>query len=310
MMSIFSTSFLTLCLVIAINSYSQNRDPLATEIVTSDLDHFWEAFERAGEQVYPQLIDQYYLKIGSKGIRGFMSGRIKSADHLANVIRSHPKYYGSIKASTDSITGMNDEIRQSLVKLKDLYPDAIFPPVYFVIGALSSGGTSSKDGLIIGAEMYGLTAYTPKEELNPWLLTVLKPVSQVPHIVAHELIHFQQKYDGGTLLAACMKEGSADFLAELISGNHINQHVHDFANPKEEELWLEFRARMDKKDYSGWLYSSTKERPNDLGYWIGYKITQAYYDKASDKKQAIRDILNIKDFNKFLEDSGYPSKFN
>lgn len=66
--------FLTLCLITS-SSYCQNRDPLATEIVTADLNHFWEAFEKAGEQVNPQIIDQYYLKIGSKGVKGFMSGK-------------------------------------------------------------------------------------------------------------------------------------------------------------------------------------------------------------------------------------------
>jgi uncharacterized protein YjaZ len=111
------------------------------------------------------------------------------------------------------------------------------------------------------------------------------------------------------LLAACIKEGAADFLAELISGKHINQHVHEFANPKEKELWLEFKDRMDKKEYTGWLYSSAKGRPNDLGYWMGYKITKAYYDQAQDKKAAIREILTIKNFNSFLTQSGYANKF-
>jgi hypothetical protein len=48
--------------------------------------------------------------------------------------------------------------------------------------------------------MYGRTFETPADELNEWLKSVIKPVSEVPHIVAHELIHFQQDYDGGTLL--------------------------------------------------------------------------------------------------------------
>jgi hypothetical protein len=238
-----------------------------------------------------------------------MKQRIQNAEYLAQVVKSRQKYYGSIRPSLDSIAGMKDPIRQSLVKLKDLYPKAIFPPVYFVIGTLSSGGTSSNSGLIIGAEMYGLTSQTPTDELNSWQKTVIKPVGDVPHIVAHELIHFQQKYDGGTLLAASIKEGAADFMAELISGKHINAHVHAFADPREKELWLEFKERMLKKDYKGWLYSTTEGRPNDLGYWMGYKITKAYYDQMTDKQQAVSNIMNIRDFKKFLDQSGYARKF-
>ncbi len=308
-MNVRLPSFVALFLCLSIAAHSQNRDPLSTKIVTSDLDNFWKALEKAGPDVDAKTLNKLYLKRGSKGIKGFMKGRIESAENLSNVIKSHQKYYRSIKVNTDSIPGMKDQIRQSLVKLKDLYPEAIFPPVYFVIGALNSGGTSSNNGLIIGAEMYGLTAQTPKDELNNWLLTVLQPVNQIPHIVAHELIHFQQTNRETTLLAASIREGSADFLAELISGRHINQHVHDFANPKEKELWLEFRERMDKNDYQGWLYSSAKDRPNDLGYWMGYKIVESYYDQATDKKAAIHEILNIREVNSFLEQSGYPDKF-
>ncbi|MBL7834561.1 MAG: hypothetical protein JNK18_11435 [Cyclobacteriaceae bacterium] len=302
-------SILIACTLIAGVTHAQNRDPLKTEIITSDIDNFWIAFETAKPDFNPEVFQTLYLDKGSNGIKGFTPGRIRNAENLAKRVKGRIKYYSSIKPSTDKIPGMKDDIRKSLVKLKELYPEAIFPPVYFVIGTMSSGGTSSDDGLIIGAEMYGMTPETPKDELNEWLLSVLKPVEEVPHIVAHELIHFQQTYDGGTLLQACLKEGSADFITELISGKHINGHVHDFANPKEKELWLEFKEKMFEKNYDGWLYSAAPGRPNDLGYWMGYKITKAYYEKANDKKQAIRDILTIKDEKRFLKESGYEEKF-
>jgi hypothetical protein len=38
---------------------------------------------------------------------------------------------------------------------------------------------------------------------------------------------------------------------------------------------------------------------------MGYRITQAYYDRAPDKRQAITDILSIRDFDAFLAASGY-----
>jgi hypothetical protein len=296
-------------LSISLSACSQNKDPMATEIITSDLDNFWVAFEKAGAEIDPHALEEYYLKLGSKGVKGFMRGRIKNSEHLAKVIRYNRSYYSSIKPSVDSIHAMKDEIRASLVKLKDLYPEAIFPPVYFVIGTLNSGGTSTRNGLIIGAEMYGLSNETPKESLNDWLKTVLKPVSEVPHIVVHELVHFQQKYNGRTLLSASIKEGAADFIGELVTGKHINKHIHDYANPNEEALWKEFKDRMHKKDFSGWLYSSSGDRPNDLGYWMGYKIVEAYYNKSLDKRKAIKDILTIKDFDKFLTESGYADKF-
>lgn len=296
-------------LLVSLAGAAQNTDPAKTEVVTADIDNFWKAFDTAAPDFKPAIFQREYIDKGSPGVKGFMDRRIKSAEHLSNVVASHSTYFASIRASTLRISTMADQIRASLSKLKELYPQAVFPPVYFVIGALSSGGTSSDDGLIIGAEMYGLTPDTPQEELDNWLKSVIKPVDEVPHIVAHELIHFQQSYGTHTLLEACLKEGSADFIAELISGKHINQHVHDFANPREKELWGEFQNRMNKKDYTGWLYSQTPGRPNDLGYWMGYKITKAYYDRATDKKQAIAEILRIRNAKKFLDESHYADSF-
>lgn len=289
---------------------AQNTDPSKTEIITSDIDLFWKAYDASLPGYSAEVLQREYIDKGSKGVKGFIWKRIEDGKNLSKTISRHPRYYASIRESTGRIAGMEGQIRESLAKLKEYYPDAVFPPVYFVIGALSSGGTTSKAGLIIGAEMYGKTPTTPMDELNSWLKTVVKPVEEIPHVVAHELIHFQQNYDGGTLLQACLKEGSADLLAELISGKHINQHVHEFANPREKELWEEFRSRMDKKDYKGWLYGSTmKDRPQDLGYWMGYQITKAYYDRMPDKKQAVSDILNIRNANQFLEASGYADRF-
>ncbi len=291
--------------VLANVAMAQNRDPLKAELVTGDIDRFWVAFDAAQPDFKAEVFQRDYLDKGSDGVKGFTKGRIQNAEYFAKVVAAHSKYYASIRASTLKISTMEMPIRQSLIKLKELYPKAVFPPVYFVIGALNSGGTSSDDGLIIGAEMYGLTRQTPIEELNDWLRDVLKPVDQLPHIVAHELIHFQQRNTGSSLLAACLREGSADFMAELISGKHINQNVHDFANPIERKLWEEFKLRMNGKDYTGWLYSPSPGRPNDLGYWMGYQISKAYYDKMSDKTQAIADIIGLKNPQKFLEASGY-----
>jgi len=300
-----------LCLVLPILiacTTVQNGDPLKAAIITSDITHFWTAFD-ANPDLSAEVFQKEYIDPGSRGIKGFMKGRIQNADYFARVVKNHNKYYASIRESSLRIEEMTDSMRSSFVKLKSLYPEAIFPTVYFVIGTMNSGGTTSSDGLIIGAEMYGLTTDTPQDELTDWERSVIKPVDEVPHIVAHELVHFQQHYDGGTLLEASIKEGAADFVAELISGKHINQHVHDFANPREKELWEEFKTRMDKKDYSGWLYSGSPGRPNDLGYWMGYRITRAYYDHAADKTQAIGDIFHIRNFKKFLADSRYEERF-
>ena len=45
---------------------------------------------------------------------------------LANVVDAHPKYYSTLKHSTDSINLFKDQIEASFEKLKMLYDDAAF----------------------------------------------------------------------------------------------------------------------------------------------------------------------------------------
>ena len=154
--------------IISYPSFGQNRDPLQTQIVTKDLDNFWTAFEEAGQAFPASVFQQLYIDQESPGIKGFMKGRIIDAETLAGNVKSNIQYYGSIKPNLDSITGMRTKMLKSFVKLKELYADAVFPPVYFVIGNFNSGGTVSRHGLIIGAEMFGLPPH-PNEELVQWI---------------------------------------------------------------------------------------------------------------------------------------------
>lgn len=303
------TCFLLLLVLEIPVAHSQNKNPEKIKLITSDLDNFWEAYDKSLPDYKSNVFDQYYIKKGSPGLKGFMKGRIGNAENLSASINMRPQYYASLREICSKVSTFERPIKSYLVKMKEFYPDAIFPPVYFVIGVMNSGGTISRNGLIIGVDMYGLASTMPVGELSTWHKEVLKSINEIPHIVAHELVHFQQKYDGNDLLSACIKEGAADFIAELISGSHINNHVHEFANPKERELWLEFKEKMFMKDFSGWLYSSQEGRPNDLGYWMGYQITKAYFEKKSNKIEAVRDIMTIKDFKGFLDESGYAEKF-
>jgi hypothetical protein len=291
-----------------------NHDPDAARLVTSDIDLFWKAYDASKPGKRVEALRDEYLSKGSPGLKDFLRKRIRSAENLAEIIEAHPKYYASLRESSLKVSNYKDVMRASFRKLKELYQPAVFPDVYFVIGSMNSGGTTSDSGLLIGVEMHGRTKNTAPEELDPWLKAVLRPIDDVPRIVAHELIHYQQKYSKGNLnlLGKSIAEGSADFVGELICGGMINEHLHKYGNPRERELWVEFKREMDGRELGNWLFQGdrAKGRPADLGYYVGYKICESYYQHAADKKAAIKDILEISDFKTFLKASGYEGKFD
>jgi hypothetical protein len=333
-----------LCIVAcAVTAFAQaggppaNHDPEKVNFVTSDIDNFWRAFDLARKETESEkkvaVFQREYLDKGSAGLRDFVRLRIKSAKDLTATVEKLPRFYASVRPATLRVAAMEKEMRESFRKFKRLYPDAVFPDVYFVIGVANTGGTASGSGLLIGAELYGLTPETPRDEfpalfktflpdvkdekelqgqVTKALDTALKPIERLPSIVAHESCHFNQNYPKQTtVLDKSIQEGSCDLIAELTAGEVINPSLKDYGDRNEADLWRDFRAEMGGTDLSKWMYNTfkIKDRPGDLGYYVGYKIAGAYYQNATDKQQALRDILNIKDFQSFFQNSRYGEKF-
>ena len=264
-------------------------NPDSAHLVTSDIPLFWATVDAAPADSLGAYLQHRYLERGSIGVRDFIPGRILSGEDLAAYVATHRAQYDSVRAANLDVTRADSAIRAAFWRLKRLYPNAVFPDVYFVVGRFNSGGTSSRHGLLIGAEKY-------------------RDPSALPGIVSHELIHYEQHCKAPTLLEHAFMEGSADFVGELISGRQINNAAHEYGMAHEHELWHEFTPRFADSTYYPWMYGRPRDgRPNDLGYFIGYRIAQAYYNRAPDKTQAVHDIITACGSNvaELLAKSGY-----
>jgi len=134
--------------------------------------------------------------------------------------------------------------------------------------------------------------------------------SNIVALNLHEFIHTQQKTPASVLLAQCLHEGAADFIAELVTRQKNLNDYMIYGKNHETELKPRFRSEMMRRSTAAWLFNSDKSEHPDLGYYIGYAICKAYYDNATDKKQAIKDIIEL-DYSSrmavsaFLDQSGY-----
>jgi hypothetical protein len=288
------------------------RDPDAARLVTDDVVRFWRVHDAARLGDAGHLLQTAYLDSGSVGLRDFAATRIRHGRLLAATVAAHPRYYAAVRANTLALSGsraITDSIRAIFRRTAAEHPEARFPDVYFVVGRINSGGTVSRNGLLIGTEMYATDAATPLDELGDWERANVHALTDLPYLVAHELMHFQQAPDTGrvTLLRRALREGAADFLSERVAGGIINRPQHVYGDAHEAALWREFREAMHGTDVSRWLYGSsrTADRPGDLGYYVGYKIAEAYYRRATDKAAALRTLLRVEDAEAILRASGY-----
>jgi hypothetical protein len=286
------------------------KRPEDVKLVTTDIDHFWSAYSTAGRDTAHAraIFRREYFGKGSVGLQDYYSLKIGSDAFFTKRILQRPRYYQSIQATTKTIASEKPKIVAAFRHFQELYPAVQFQNIYFVVGGWVSGGTVSDAGLLIGADQVANGPGVNTAELSLVQRNRCASVSEMPSLMVHELVHRNQGPQDGTLLNYAINEGMADFVAELVTGHVTNARLHPYGNAHEKELWAAFQQEMLGTNADNWMANGgqeTPEKPCDLGYYVGYRIVQAYYAKATDKKQALADILNVRDAKAFLAESGY-----
>ncbi|MGY0037836.1 hypothetical protein [Pedobacter sp. NJ-S-72] len=191
---------------------------------------------------------------------------IGSTEDFVKIIEKYKLYYESIRANTLKIEQLKPEMLNSLIKLKQLYPKAVFPDVYIEMGNLKSGGRSLKEGLFIGADVNCADSSSNFTNISPQFVKVLKSMtlSNIQVMVAHELVHYQQNYSDSSknVLSRAIIEGSADFICKLTTGVSTSELLHKYGEQHEKALWNEFKKDLYSKDVFKWFYykATTTER--------------------------------------------------
>ena len=285
------------------------------EIETSDIDRFWLAYDQLASAESREdsirIIQEGYIDQASEYFKRFLRVRKFTAEEYVNKISIYPRFWESIRPLTLGIASRKEELDAVFQKLSSVIPDYKQPDVCFAIGTLRTGGTTSRNLILIGSDISAADSTVVTSELSPWLKSVMGKTGDIVSMVAHETIHTQQfNYKKTTLVTGSLKEGIADFITDLVLGLNINQPLHDYAKGKECALWQAFVADYEKdpNNYKGWLYGgdSNKERPADLGYFMGYKIVEGWYANQKDKAQAMRTLLNQKKYEQIYKQSSYP----
>ncbi|MFT3793185.1 TPR end-of-group domain-containing protein [Flavobacterium sp.] len=278
--------------------------PHNAKFITADLANFYRAFDLAlkdSAKAKTIFRKEYFVK-GSDGLQDFFVTKIRDEDQFVKTIFKYKDFYAKARHTVLQTTAIKGPVYKNAAVFEDLYPQAVFPDVYFLIGKFNSNGTISDNGLLIGTEQMSKTPDTDTSNWNAWQREWIMDFSHIPVTVAHELVHFNQ--DGmkreNSLLCYAMIEGSAEFVAALITGETDGDYTA--FKGREQQIWQDFKNERQQDLYSEWIQASDK-RPRNALYWAGYLISKAYYENASDKKQAIYDLLHIQDYEAFYQKS-------
>ncbi|WP_299703816.1 DUF2268 domain-containing putative Zn-dependent protease [uncultured Pontibacter sp.] len=259
-----------------------------------------------------------YLDKASPYFKEFLRVRNFRAKEYVRLVRNMPEFWKTIRPLTEDIQNRSSELHPAFRKFSELYPAFKQPDVCFAIGALRTGGTISNGLILIGAEIEATdqSVNLSEFEKGDFIGSVLKyKTGDIVSMVMHEAVHTQQVASDSTdtsLLKEAIEEGAADFIASLLLKKvTLSKAIYDYGIAHEKELWQEFYADVKNgKPLSNtdWMYNYHSNRPADLGYFIGYRICESYYNKSLDKKKAIQDIILMANAKEFLLQSGYAEK--
>ena len=271
-------------------------------VQTGDVVLFYRVYDKAGGHPTAEQLQHEYLDQGSEGLHLLARLRNVSGQRIADTLTKNPALYADAKRCMAVLPQARERLETALHTLGRLYADARFPPVTIAIGRGKPVAVGAPDTGI----QVGLEALCATDWLNPDV------EDRIVYVLAHEYVHVQQvraqamsEKERPTVLEISLIEGIAEFVGELTAGEVAYSRNAAAAAGHELEIETRFAADLDKTDLSDWAYNATPETPGDLGYWVGYRIAKAYYRNAPDKRQALREILEMDDAKAFLARSGW-----
>ncbi len=292
---------------------------LGKQIITTDIDNYWVAYDQiikssdSLERI--KLINELYISKGTEGLKGLISvRRYQDYEFISNIL-NYPKYWNSIRGNLPYLLKDTVNIEKHLTKLKEIYPELKPANIYFSIGAFKSGGTYEGNKVLFGAEFMLAQQNSILDELPNRIQKTIKEYApyDIPLTAIHEYIHTQQKsWENQSIIHLCVAEGVAEFISTLITEKPLSPSVN-FGKQNAESVLKKYMVEIFRnEDIWNWLWSENKNelKVNDLGYYIGYEICERYYNKASDKKKAIKELIELDyssntEFAKVVDGSGY-----
>lgn len=299
-----------------------NAQAIPVPVVSSDVDHFWQAYDEIQKTQDPaaqaDILKRLFVDKGTPGLTAFMQAKRYTPEKYLKAIHDYPKFWASIRPRTALAQEKVSAFGPSIEKLRVLYPKLRPATIYFEIGCLQSGGTTLEDKVLIGTELATANDTTVTEEfpqpMGARLATFFHsdPLQSLVLTNIHEYVHTQQKEAGDMLLAYSLREGAADFVAQQVLGQMPKLAYVTYGPAHQAEVLEEFRQEMKGSSLRNWLYNNTNNKfgVSDLGYYVGYAFWSAYYQKQTDKKAAIAQMidLNYSDpatVEQFAEASGF-----
>lgn len=291
-------------------------------ISTVDIAQFWEAYDLVvsteDSTNQAEFLQNEFFDKASEGQQQMFRARNYSVAEYQHSINSYPKFWKSIRGNMPLVEEVSQQFSDGITKLKKVYSNLKPAKIYFTIGALRSNGTTMDSLVLIGAELALANEHTVTDEF-PDNLSHLKsyfeskPSENIVFLNIHEYVHTQQNTTiGENLLAQTVIEGVAEFVAEkALEISSPNPQI-SYGQANDAEIKAAYEKEMFSPYVYNWIWNNSDNdfEMRDLAYYVGYRISEEYYNASPNKEMAITEMIEL-DYNNeealvaFVEKSAY-----
>jgi len=313
----------TLIFLIAVVIFTSchNNQHLNKNVITSDIDNFWKAYDKItvtkDSILQYKYLDSLYFQNGTVGLKGIRQARNYTPQDYITSINNYPKFWASIRENTLQAEKMGSELENGVEKLKTLYPELKPAKIYFSIGSFRTPGTTIDSLVLIGSELSMADSKTETSEF-PENLSHLKsyfktnPNKHLVFLNLHEYVHTQQNPRVFNIISLTLYEGVAEFVASKALGVKSPNPQIEFGKKNAERIREVYETEMFyPNNLYKWLDGNAPNEfgMRDLGYYVGYQICENYYNQAENKSEAIKTMIEL-DYSNETEIEDFIKKAN
>ena len=187
------------------------------------------------------------------------------------------------------------------------------------MGVFRSPGTGFDDLALMGCEFAlgdknTITSEFPENLKYAKKYFEINPPDYLDFLNIHEYVHTQQNQTLDNILSQSLFEGIADFIASKITHKNAPFKYYEFGLKNELKLKKAYEKEMfNIRKMVDWIWNENNQfNTRDLVYFMGFRIAEANYNRASIKTLAIKEMIEL-DYNNdsqienFVNNSGYLS---
>jgi len=292
------------------------EDPTDAVVSFEELRLFAEVHREAGGD--RSNYQEQYFDLGSRAVSTWESQFDLDSAAVAEHVAEKPELYEDFGVRVAAVAATESQIRRAYAELERRYPEAVFSPLHVFFGGYSTRSLIRPFGILFAGEYFTEMPVAMDRESPLYLRGLVAEPEMIVSQAIHEQAHIQQARHSplamftGTVLERAIYEGTADYVAELITGTRNTAAADRYVEEHGDALWCVFYGSLDLSYRKHWIDAERFGMPPGgiIGVF-GYDIAKAYYEEFADPSDGLRALLELEDnYDEIFRRSGFAERLS